>query len=540
MIARKSMLLILSQGVSAVLGLVGLFILAKLWGNFAPTALGIVAFALSFLAMFGFIGGLGFDDAHIKRVSEGKDIGKCIGTYAATKLVLTAVMVIVVLGVIFVWKVLLHRDFYDATTESVIYVMLLYNVLMSFAYISLYTFNARKETVKSQVPMVSETLFRVVAMILVATAGATGISIIAPELGYDKIQPFVWPSSLRGLQDFIASHAVGCLASTYALGAFAVLIMGLIYLKGYPISRPSKEYFKSYFVFALPTMLVSSIAVISTNIDRIMIGYFWTSAEVGYYFSAQRMSAFVLVLSLSVSALLFPTISSYHAKNQFGNIRETTNLAVRYTLMTTCPIVAFIIVFRRPIIDIALSSSFYPAAPVLVVLLIYVLILSLKIPYIHIVTGMNRPSLAAKTGVIICITNIVLNTLFIPKNGALSVFGINGPTGAAIATVLSGFVGLVIFMFLSKQLVGIKISKKPLLHMSAACVMGCLLYYISTLTAFVRWYHLIFFGIIGLAAYLGILYLLKEFTKDDLNFFLDTVSPKEMAKYVKSELKRKD
>ncbi|MBU4189709.1 MAG: flippase [Candidatus Thermoplasmatota archaeon] len=538
MIARKSMLIVLTQGINAVIGLVGLFILAKLWGSFAPTALGIVAFAMSFLGLFAFISDLGFGGAHIKRVSEGKDLGKCIGTYVVVKLILTTTMVAVVLGGIFVWKTLLHQGFYDATTESVIYVMLLYCILTAFVQIPLATFGGRQEIAKSQVPMISETLFRVPLMILVASAGVVGISVIKPEL--KDIHPFVWPSFLRGLQDFIASHAVGSLASTYALGAFAMLILGLFFFRGYPISRPDKEYFKSYFAFALPTMLVSAIAVISTNIDRVMIGYFWRAEDVGFYFSAQKIAFFVLALSSSVGTLLFPTISEHHAKNRFEDIRKTANLAVKYISMMACPAVAFLIVFRKPVIDIALSSAFYPAAPVLIVLLIYVLIAALISPYSLIVVGMNRPGLAAKAGFIVCVTNIVLNTLFIPKNGTLSIFGINGSTGAAIATAISGFIGLIMFMFLSKRLVGIKISKKPLLHMSAACVMGCLLYYLSTLTAFVRWYHLVFFGIIGLVAYLGILYLFKEFTREDLNFFLDTVNPKEMGRYVKSELKRKD
>lgn len=540
MIARKSMLIILTQGVNAVMGLIGLFILAKFWGNFAPTALGIVGFAMSFIGMFNFISDLGFGGAHIKRVSEGKDLGKCIGTYITVKLVLVTVMVAVVLGGIFIWKTLLHQGFYDATKESVIYLMLLYYVLMSFAQIPLATFGAKREIAKAQVPYIFETLFRVTVMILVVLAGVVGVSIISPELGYNKVQPFVWPSFLMGLQDFIASHAVGSLASTYVFGIFVSLIVSIIFFKGYPISRPNKEYFKSYFVFALPTMLVSTISVISTNIDRVMIGYFWSASEVGYYFGAQRIAFFILAISLSIGTLLFPTISSYHTKNQLGNIRETTNLAIRYILMTACPAVVFLIVFRKPVIDIALSSSFYPAAPVLIVLLIYVLILSIMSPLTYVVAGMNRPGLAAKTSFIVCTTNIVLNTLFIPKNGVLSVFGANGPTGAAAATVISGFIGLVMFMFLSKRLVGIKISKKPLLHISAACIMGCLLYYLSTLTAFVRWYHIVFFGIIGLVAYFGILYLFKEFTREDLNFFLDTVNPKEMGRYVKSELKRKD
>ena len=539
MIARKSTLIILTQGVNAVIGFIGLFILAKLWGNFAPTALGIIGFAMSFLGLFAFISDLGFGGAHIKRVSEEKDLGKCIGTYVTVKLILTTAMVAVVLGGIFIWKTLLHQDFYDATKESVIYVMLMYYVLMAFVQIPLATFGGRKEIAKSQVPMVSETLFKVIMMIFVVAAGATGISVIAPELGYDKIQPFVWPSFLRGIQDFIASHAVGSLASTYALGAFVMLISSLFFFRGYPISRPNKEYFKSYFAFALPSMLISAIAVISTNIDSVMIGYFCKAEDVGFYFSAQKIAFFVLAISTSVGTLLFPTISSYHAKNQLSDIRKTVNLALRYVLMVVCPIIVFIIVFRKPVIDVALSSAFYPAAPVLIVLLIYVLITCLTTPYVYIVAGMNRPGLAAKAGFIVCAINIVLNTLFIPKNGVLSVFGINGPTGAAIATAISGFIGLVMFMFLSKRLVGIKISKKPLVHMFAAVVMGYLLYYVSNLIM-IRWYHLIFFGIIGLVAYIGILYLLKEFTKEDLNFFLDTVNPKEMAGYVKSELKRKD
>lgn len=540
MIARKSLLIILAQGVNAVVALVGVVILAKFWGGFAPTASGTIGFAMAFLGLFNFISDLGFATAHTKRISEGKDIGKCIGTYIAVKLVLTAVMVVVVLGGIFIWEVLLHKTIYDATTKNVIYVMLLYYVIMSLANIPLATFGSTKEIAKTQIPLVSESLFRTVAMILVVSAGVAGISVINPGLGYDRIQPFAWPSSLIGLQDFIAAHALGSLASTYVLGAFTVLVVGLIFFRGYPISRPSWEYFKSYFVFALPTILVSVIAVISTNIDKVMIGYFSNATEVGYYFMAQRISFLIFVIAPAVGALLFPTISTYHAKNMFEDIKKTVDLSVRYISMTICPAIVFIIVFRKPIIDIALSSAFYPAAPVLVVLSIYVFIVSLSSPYSYVVVGMNKPGLAAKTSFIACVSNIIMNALFIPQNGVLSIFGISGPTGAAIATMISGIINLAIFMFLAKQLVGIKISKKPLLHIFAGGGMGCMLYYVSIFTPLVRWYHLIIFGIVGLCVYTGILYLLKEFTKNDLSFLSDTLSPKKMAKYVKSELKGKD
>ncbi|GAG43510.1 unnamed protein product, partial [marine sediment metagenome] len=38
---------------------------------------------------------------------------------------------------------------------------------------------------------------------------------------------------------------------------------------------------------------------------------------------------------------------------------------------------------------------------------------------------------------------------------------------------------------------------------------------------------------------LGVLFVLKEFKKQDLNFFLEILRPKDMLKYISSELKEK-
>ena len=70
--------------------------------------------------------------------------------------------------------------------------------------------------------------------------------------------------------------------------------------------------------------------------------------------------------------------------------------------------------------------------------------------------------------------------------------------------------------------------------------MGGVLYsigYQTSLFPVINWYHLLMFAGLGLAIYISILFILKEFDKDDFNFFLDILRPKEMAKYIKSELK---
>lgn len=88
-IARKTLLSSYVQVFNGVLGYLILFAVARSWGSFAPTALGIVSFGTAFVGMFSIISDLGFGNAHIKRVSEGQDLGRCLGTFAAIKLMLT-------------------------------------------------------------------------------------------------------------------------------------------------------------------------------------------------------------------------------------------------------------------------------------------------------------------------------------------------------------------------------------------------------------------------------------------------------------------
>lgn len=537
MIARKSTLIVTSQFFARFLGWIGLVVLAKLWGEAAPEAFGIIGFAIAFLALFNFIADLGFSSAHVKRISEGKDLGTCIGTFAVIKIFLIGAMVAVVLIAIAIWKYLLHEGFHDATTESVIIVFIVYYIFLNLQ-IATATFEGRGEIAKREITKIFENIVKVPLMILVALAGVTSIGMISISSVVD------WPQFLQPLQQFLADHAVGSLAMTYVFGVMATFFVGIWFLRKYPWKRPSWELCKSYFSFALPIMLISIISVISVNIDKIMIGYFWTSTEVGYYFTVQQILQIFSILSPAVGVVLFPTISKYHSFKNFQKIRSIIHLAERYISMVMIPFMVVIIIFVNPIINIMLSSAFLPAASVLITLTIYAFISGLMMPYGSLISGINRPGIAAKIGFVMCATNISLNFLFIPEWGLLSSFGINGPTGAAIATVLSALVGFFGLRIAAKKLTGIKLlqSHTPR-HIIAGLVMGIMLYFLAFRTSFfpfIHWYHLLGFAGIGLAVYLVVLFILKEFKKQDLLFFLNILHPKEMFRYITTELKDKD
>jgi len=529
MLARKSLLVITAQFAVRFLGWLGLLAIAKLWGGFAPEALGIIGFAMAFVSMFNVIGDLGFSQAHIKRVSEGQDLGTCIGTFAAIRLLLNLLMVAVLLAGIFLWKMFFHGGFHDATTESVVYVFILYYVFVNIQQIPIATFNGKGEIAKLQFTSMFENIVKVPLTVLVALAGVAAVG-IAPLV--------VWPQALQPFQRFLASHAVGSQAMAYVFGIITSCIVGFWIMRKYPWKRPNMALAKSYFTFALPTLLISILLTLSTNIDRIMIGFFWTSREVGYYYSVQQIMQIILIISAAMTTVLFPTFSRFHTATDYEKIRQTISTAERYISLVMIPIIVALIVFARPVINIMLTDEFYPATPVLVSLSIFAFIYTYMALHTSLIQGINKPAIAAKNGVIVCLTNIVLNFLVIPQWGLLTPLGINGPTGAAIATTISTFLGLALLKISAKRLLNARIiPTQTLIHILAGILMGFALYGISTVIVIDRWFTVALFSAFGLLIYLGILALLREFTKKDFRFFLDMMHPTKMFKYIKAEIK---
>jgi putative peptidoglycan lipid II flippase len=250
-----------------------------------------------------------------------------------------------------------------------------------------------------------------------------------------------------------------------------------------------------------------------------------------------------MILYLAVGTVLFPTISEFHSENQIEKIKNTTRLAERYISMVMVPPLVVIMVLVYPVISTIISSAFLPVSYALMTLCVYTFVFSINRPYATLIGGMNRPGLTTKTGLGICLVNIPLNFLFIPENGLLSPIGINGITGAAVATSLSVFVGFFGLRYYAKKLSGIKILQTHTpRHLIAGLIMAGVIYFLAYRTSLfpdINWYDLVFLAGVGLLVYIGVLILLREFKKQDFVFFLDIIHPHKMLKYVTSELKDK-
>ena len=501
MIARKSALIVATQIINGLLGYIGLKFIAK---YMQPWQYGIVGFAYGFVALFSIFGNLGFNAAHIKRVSEGKDLEECIATFATVKIILAGLMTGIVILSILIWKYVFGRGFETPLHEKAIYLMLSYFVLSILASIMTSTFTARKEIAKTRLPLFFYNLTRIAATI------------------------------------FVAFYNLGvlALAYTYIFGEIFHFAFALFLFKGYPIGKPSLEYFKNYFSFAKPMAIATASSIIMTNIDKVFIQLFWSATQVGEYFAIFNLSRFIILFSGAIGTLLLPTVSEHHAKNNTEEIKRITTLSERYLSMIVFPIIAIMVVLAKPIIHMLLSDKYMPALHVLYILPLFVLLEALSRPYQSQLQGMNMPEYTRNRVFIMMLINVFLNLILIPRD--IRSLGIKlaglGAEGAAIATVISYFAGLVYIRFVSWRFTGIKGNKRVLLHVIAAIPSGLVLYYISKYVSISRWYHLIAAGMFGIAIYFGILFLMREFKREEINFFMDTLNIRKMVKYIKEEL----
>jgi len=506
MIARKSTLIIIANIIEAVTAYIALWYITR---YMAPGDYGVIGFAMGFVGLFSIIANLGYTNAHVKYISEGKDKGVCNGTFFSIKLVLMGLMSLATITAVFFWKAILQRGFETPAHEIAIFIILVYYVLENLANMFLTTFTGEIKIAKSEIPKFVATIARTIAIIYVAILGLGPIN----------------------------------LAYAYVFGHLFMFILSAWLFRNYSIKRPTKECFKDYTRFAWPLVLVSCASLLISNLDKVLIQLFWSSDEVGYYFASQRISGFIVLFAVSLGLILFPTFSAYFSKKDSESVRNIFRLSERYISLFTFPAVIGLAVLAEPTIHILLSDKYISAVPIFRVLPFYALLYAFTIPFESVFLGMNKPKLVRNRMLMMLVCNVVLCIVFIPKDIhilGLKLFGW-GAAGAGLATVISYAIGLFFYSVSAKKQFNIQLSFKILLHLFAATIMGLILYWISAsgIILLDRWFELIGVSVLGIGIYVGILWVIREFTKKDLYFILDILSIRKMWTYIVKEMKEK-
>jgi O-antigen/teichoic acid export membrane protein len=501
MLKQKTFLSFAFNILSSAFGFVSVFFVARFMG---PQALGAISTALAFAGLFAIFGDFGFGIAHYKRVSEGKDLGKCIGTFLVIRLATTGIMVFITLAVLYFMKTFSGKTPLPEKLMAVFYIVLVSTIIGNMLYVITYTFTARVEKAKEWGILLTQKFFISFLRVVVAV---TGLAVIY-------------------------------LAWSNLLGVVASVLVALYFFRRFPIGRPDKAIFKSYVLYAVPALLIGVTETVSMNIDKVFISYFWDVTQVGFYSSAQSLISILSYIGVIFIGILLPTYSSLHAENKMKEIRELANRVERYISLLLMPLVFFIFFFADVIRRLVLGPKFVQAAPIMAILVLNAMLVIFTQPYSSQLLGTNQIKLGMAIGVIMLAVNVSMNLLLIPKHFmGLSLFGL-GARGAAFSLLISSFVGTVLFRYFAFKTSGAKPNYRILYHLAAALLSfgsASLLLNLMMKTNILISLAVCF--AFGSALYLSMLVLIRELTMADVRYYLNMINPKILMNYMTTELK---
>jgi O-antigen/teichoic acid export membrane protein len=192
--------------------------------------------------------------------------------------------------------------------------------------------------------------------------------------------------------------------------------------------KPSYEFWK-LLRFSLPVLFIGFSYVLLNQTDRIMLGYFKASKDLGIYSAAAIISQQAGLITYSFSCIFCPIISDLYNRNELKQLEKLYKTVTRWIVSLNLVLLILLIVFSKQIMAI-FGSEFISGWLVLVVL-----------SSVHLVGYSTGGALAGYAlqmsgkqdfefinAVVMLVLNVVLNFWLIPIYGIL---------GAAIATGVS-------------------------------------------------------------------------------------------------------
>lgn len=500
MLGRKIGLLFMERGILQVLGLFSLVFVARYLGS---EALGIVGFAISFVGLFTIVADLGFVMGHKKKISEGEDLGTCVGTYSLIKICLITLMTVSVILTVHYYEFIFNENL-SSEQESVIYIILISTVITLIGVIPKATFEARKEIAKSTIPNIFSKLVGTISRISV---------------------------SLMGL-------SVLFLAFTQIIGTLTFLLLSLYFFRNYPVSKPSKRMIKDYTLFSYPLMFAVVLAQIVHHLDKFMVGFYTSIEDLGVYVAVAAITKGLMLIQYVFNRVLFPTISEKTSEGNLEYVEKIISSGVRYLILLTLPIVIIVSIFSEEIITFLLGKEFSEGDSLLQLMIINLFLLTISSPYNTQIIGSGYSMLAAKIGVFIFSVNIILNIVMIPENLFNYQLLGYGAYGAALATLLSTLFLFFIVRFYSYKLFKTSFQgRQAIIFLSVTILLSFVLNLAKENYSDINYLFPFIISFLGFISFYFMLFILNEFNKKDIDFIINSIHPRKMLDYIRDELK---
>jgi O-antigen/teichoic acid export membrane protein len=276
-------------------------------------------------------------------------------------------------------------------------------------------------------------------------------------------------------------------------------------------SKINPQLFKEMAKYSFPLVLGNLAAWILSLSDRYILELFRESQEVGIYSAsyniADRCIMFIVYLFMLASGPI--SIHIWEKEGQAKSI-EFVNKTTRYYLIACVPAVIGLSVLSEPIMNIMAGEQYFEGYKIIPFVASGILFLGLQQKFQAGFIFYKKTSFIAFLIVASGLLNLFLNFSFIPKYGYFA---------AAITTLISYSFLLFLMVIFSRRFFVWKFPFKSLVKVICASgIMGMAVYFVSNSLSSSVVVNLISGVCSGIVLYFLILLLLREFSKEELQF----------------------
>jgi O-antigen/teichoic acid export membrane protein len=207
----------------------------------------------------------------------------------------------------------------------------------------------------------------------------------------------------------------------------------------------TKMYQSSFF------LLSGIFANINTNIDTVMIGFLRSNAEVGIYSSAYKIIAIFSLFIGFIYIPIFPKLVEYYSNEKQKELKIILNQLLKFIYFITLPIFIGGSLISKEIMNTIFGEKYNQGYFVFSLLLLFTVIFSIREVYGYSLVAWNSEKIYTKIVGLSSMYNILSNFILIP------IFGI---TAAALNTVISEIINLILMKYNCDKIIRTKVEKR--------------------------------------------------------------------------------
>lgn len=303
----------------------------------------------------------------------------------------------------------------------------------------------------------------------------------------------------------------------YVMSSVFATVVALIIARKVIFHIPSgfrKKIAKEILKNGWPIALSGTFGVLMLNIDIFMLGLWSTTVEIGLYSAGQKIIQVLYTVPALLASGTFPTMASIVKTGDTEREKNLSEKSISIVFLFTIPLVIGGIILAESIFKLLFGHEYVGGVSAFILLLLNTLFIFPGIMISNLVLAHNQQKKVFKYVIVASLTNVVLNSLLIPKIGIV---------GAAFATLVAQIINYGCAWLEIRKINNFKIFPHLKNIVVSAIFMGITSFILNTLEI-----HVLINIILSVFVYFAFLWIFKEKILKEIKSFIGSLRTAEI------------